>query len=973
MEEITAQASYETQDRFIYVDPELYSLAPQPSPWGDVDFALSLPLPVLQHLLRAGFDPSNEADRRAYARARARAPLLTVPELAMYTDRAGSLSASLDNVPARATRRGTGGILIGEYNVLAQTDVGVDSLVLDAVQLGIYKHKGPRHLYGSYRPVTMESAIIRDWTGIGRGRLNESLEVAAAYTPDVFSYRTAILPQFLTLVCRAGAVAAFQSAGEFWDGDWDESDAFLREPRDACAPLMAALPDVWNFGAWADQVYSHLRIHPVTSEGLAPPFRTGEGRNQGDSFAGEGFQATQCLINSCFARQPGGLTIPNAFDLHSPPLPCDRVMFVDDRHFLGGSLRAVTADAATCSVLSTGVGRIVHPSKLQFHGVRLTAGGLHAISTHVPFSDKPSSTQPPAPLKIPLLHDLPMTAKISKLLQLIRSVSAAALRPDHHPILQLRALHVHALSACDYVWRGVHFPCLQLAAMQASVDKHYWRVFGLPSWAPRRFLRLPLTAGGPQSPDLFTRAALLLASTYYAASWGRNPLAASAARYLLEVDDVAGWAPEGAVMRRVWLPLGLDFVPLPSPSVSPMVIHSTGSLDPLPALEYVVVAIDGGLLGSRLSGGLAAWHPSLGVFYRAWWGLRAYQASATDAEWVAKTTAMLLLPPTATEVYMVSDASGAQHLNLTRGPTPFSVLNVLYRKAIARWGACPPKEIWLRAGHNTDSQAQLTQLNREAHDLACRGRHEARAYTAPWLPLLHGRVAAFWTGQLIVDVSAFESMQSDSAQAGSLPRLQPPPSPPAHAAFVAAFLAGSVPRLALRRVYALRLLDRRHPPAALTALRCPFCDGVVEDLVVHLRAACWHYLGFVVSALGAVCWLDGVRRQVQGPAQHPAYWVAVPDGVVGLWDSLHPGVAAPPERHALVSMTAEIFGADDEDKAMVTELLHVLSRPVMRLSHLLWRATAVDHAVNAGCERRPGALTYRQSALLGMVVRVLPR
>ena len=143
--------------------------------------------------------------------------------------------------------------------------------------------------------------------------------------------------------------------------------------------------------------------------------------------------------------------------------------------------------------------------------------------------------------------------------------------------------------------------------------------------------------------------------------------------------------------------------------------------------------------------------------------------------------------------------------------------------------------------------------------------------------------------------------------------------------------------------------------------------------MVHLRAACWHYLGFVVSALGAVCWLDGVRRRVQGPAQHPAYWVAVPDGVVGLWDPLHPGVAAPPERHALVSMTAEVCGADDEDKAMVTELLHVLSRPVMQLSHLLWRATAVDHAVSAGCEQRPGALTYRQSALLGMVVRVLPR
>ena len=208
-------------------------------------------------------------------------------------------------------------------------------------------------------------------------------------------------------------------------------------------------------------------------------------------------------------------------------------------------------------------------------------------------------------------------------------------------------------------------------------------------------------------------------------------------------------------------------------------------------------------------------------------------------------------------------------------------------------GRCPPKEVWLRAGHNTDSQAQLTQLNWEAHTFACRGRHEARAYTAPWLPLLHGRVAAFWTGQRIMDVSAFESVQSVSTQAGSLPRLRPPPSPPAHADFVADFLADSMPRLALRRVYALRLLDRRLPPAALTALSCPFCDDVVEDLVLHLRAACWHYLGFVVSALGAVCWLDGGHRRFQGSAQLPAYWVVVPDGAVGLWDPLHPGVAAP--------------------------------------------------------------------------------
>ena len=71
-------------------------------------------------------------------------------------------------------------------------------------------------------------------------------------------------------------------------------------------------------------------------------------------------------------------------------------------------------------------------------------------------------------------------------------------------------------------------------------------------------------------------------------------------------------------------------------------------------------------------------------------------------------------------------------------------------------------------------------------------------------------------------------------------------------------------------------------------------------------------------------------------------------------------------------MAADVYGAVDDDKAMVFELLHTLSRPVMQLNHLLWRATAVDHAINAGCKRCADALTYRQSALLGVVVRMLP-
>ena len=57
---------------------------------------------------------------------------------------------------------------------------------------------------------------------------------------------------------------------------------------------------------------------------------------------------------------------------------------------------------------------------------------------------------------------------------------------------------------------------------------------------------------------------------------------------------------------------------------------------------------------------------------------------------------------------------------------------------------------------------------------------------------------------------------------------------------------------------------------------------------------------------------------------------------------------------------------------MVSGLLCVLSRRAIQLSHLVWRATAVDHVVIARCVGHPNALTYRQSGLLGVVVRVLP-
>ena len=166
-----------------------------------------------------------------------------------------------------------------------------------------------------------------------------------------------------------------------------------------------------------------------------------------------------------------------------------------------------------------------------------------------------------------------------------------------------------------------------------------------------------------------------------------------------------------------------------------------------------------------------------------------------------------------------------------------------------------------------------------------------------------------------------------------------------------------MPRVALRRIFLLRLLDRHRPPSAFVAPSRPFCNAVVTDLVLHLRAACRHYLGYLASILGALCWRDHFRHRVLGPARPPAYWVAAPRGVLGLWGPWHPGVDAPLGQHTLVSMAAEVYGAADDGTALIDELLGALSLPVMHLSHLLWRVTAADHAVSTRSLARPGVLT----------------
>ena len=261
----------------------------------------------------------------------------------------------------------------------------VDSMARDTIRYGSYKGKGPLHLAGSHRPVALESDLMRSYSGVGHTRLNYTLELSGALTLDLFAYRIAISATMMVLTTRASVLRAMELSGVCADAEWDESDAYLRNQREDDEDLLRLLPGVWNFGTWCDAFYSRQRIHPVTDEGLAPCYSPGEGREQGDSFAREGFQALQCVLNTCM---PAGatLSIPDVLRPgHS--LPMEHQAYSDDRRFQSATMERVVALVTRCMDVSTAAGRVVHPAKLAFHYVRLDATGPHLVERGRPDDD----------------------------------------------------------------------------------------------------------------------------------------------------------------------------------------------------------------------------------------------------------------------------------------------------------------------------------------------------------------------------------------------------------------------------------------------------------------------------------------------------------------------------------------------------------------------------------------------------------
>ena len=537
--EVTAQVSYATRYRHLHIDKERFAIQSVPplqqrTPW----FAAELPMDQVHHALRRGRDPDASNDRDALPAELNARPLYDTPDVARQLERRTSPATALDNVPGTVTHTRFGGTVAGVRYMHCSFLRNVDSVARDTIRYGSYEGKGPLHLAGSHRPVAVESDLMRSYSGVGRTRLNYTLELSGVLTPDLFAYRTAVSATMMVLTTRASVLRAMELSGACADAEWDESDAYLRNQREDDEELLRLLPGVWNFGTWCDAFYSRQRIHPVTDEGLAPYYSHGEGREQGDSFAGEGFQALQCVLNTCMLTG-ATLSIPDVLRPgHS--LPMEHQAYSDDRRFQSATMARVVALVTRCMDMSTAAGRVVHPSKLAFHYVRLDATGPRLVEREVGLAGLMTTMETPEVLRVPILAELPLTAALGRFLRALRRASAAATRRRLPPLLRLRAMLAYGVSSGDNLLRGLLVPGRSLAAHQVQVHKPYRRAYCLPKWTPVEFLTLALEEGGPGAPRLRDRCEVLLLQSYLQSSWSRNAAAASAVHYLVSTPPIRG-------------------------------------------------------------------------------------------------------------------------------------------------------------------------------------------------------------------------------------------------------------------------------------------------------------------------------------------------------------------------------------------------------------------------------------------------
>ena len=376
-----------------------------------------------------------------------------------------------------------------------------------------------------------------------------------------------------------------------------------------------------------------------------------------------------------------------------------------------------------------------------------------------------------------------------------------------------------------------------LKAAKVTVNKAHRAALGAPKWTHLALLQLPLVMGGTGAPELSTRAALLLATSYMTVSLGRNVLGRAAVQSLVLGAQPFG---EGPALATRLTPHRLHLLSVSHSTViqrAPIVC--SGSLEALRGLGWCLAATDGSVKGETLGAAFALWHPSLGVFYEACVGCRAVAAHSTDAEWLAGILLARQLPDWPGELLLASDSNRASHCGLSRAPRPGTIVDILFRATCRSTMFRTVVDVWLPAQHDSGALGTLANLNAVADKLAGEAASRSQPFQLPLKSLLHGRALGVAAGAFCFSPLRAGASFYDLCVARKFESAFPAVDSSWSARdFTYLVLSGTLPPRVVRLAFFLRALYLQGTPLAMAGTLCPFCEKSARDMRHHVWEAC---------------------------------------------------------------------------------------------------------------------------------------
>ena len=633
-----------------------------------------------------------------------------------------SNATSLDDLPYAVLRELSGcGIsaLVSYMEVLRRTPEALSNAV---IQLGIFK-KGPKHLFSSYRPIKLGSAVNRLEGFIVHEVTSIRAELSGCYSGPLFAYRSELSPSFLALSLRAAVTMTLLSDGQVHLVDGDESGAFDMPIREDVSHLTKIWSMSNDFGSFAGNLYNQQRFHLWSSLGLCPAVQMQEGFPQGCSLAATAFGVLGCLRTSALRNEhPHGHAIAS--------LPVFEFVYSDDRRWLGRTAREVEQTVSKALCLAQDACASNNVAKMKYSMITLGPTGKPSLSSVGSIDIMNDSLV--SENKVPIVVGLPAIPNFTYPgLQASFFKRCSRLRHFFHrhrpPYLLIsRCVTAYLLSFFDFHSRGAAIPMRSIPPLSTALLGLFRSFLNARPGTPNDVLMTPVGFLGWGCPDLRIRTAVNFVMGFLKAWDCRSVFTRTLLREQSHHCLPCG-GDDYSRFRDFLSFLGVDLE-------SPGQVGESLPVIPnwiLSAREVFVTTdasltqrMSGGtrrLVGNQVAGLGIVCSSSDGASFSLAWKLEVAGCSSTHMEWLAKLSALCLLRGFEGTIHFFCDNASSHLCNFSRVVRVPGWIDRFSRFVLSLPILDSVREYWLPAQHDSRSGKRAAAWQAEADHLARQG------------------------------------------------------------------------------------------------------------------------------------------------------------------------------------------------------------------------------------------------------------